>query len=157
MVIDSSPLVHKPGEIAGHPGSAPNHRSRHPRRGGRHWKQGPRSSYPRESNSDALNVFTRFFCAEAQVISAAISSSSVTPPTVVHTPSTPGDQGSDVLDIISAVEQEDLGLTLPPPKMTEAELFGRAVVFGLLVINVLTLLVLLAAFGSMGVHSDTTR
>ncbi|KAG0705257.1 hypothetical protein DFH29DRAFT_997048 [Suillus ampliporus] len=70
----------------------------------------------------------------SMVISTAISSSSATPLTVVHTPSTPGDQGSDVLDIISTVEQEDLGLTLPPPKMTEAELFGRAVVFGLLMI-----------------------
>ncbi|KAG1733848.1 uncharacterized protein EDB91DRAFT_1251155 [Suillus paluster] len=90
----------------------------------------------------------------AQVISATISSNSAATPPIVNSPPPTDNPGPDILDIISAGEQSYLMNSAHPHSMTESELFGRVVVLGLLATNVLTLLALIAAFGSMEVHSN---
>ncbi|KAG0697852.1 hypothetical protein DFH29DRAFT_878443 [Suillus ampliporus] len=89
----------------------------------------------------------------AQVISAAISSNSIAPPPPISSvPCSSDDQGPDVLKIISTVEQLGLENSSLPQSMTETELFGRLVTFGLLLTTVLTLFI--AAFGSLEVRSS---
>ncbi|KAG1831202.1 hypothetical protein DFJ58DRAFT_736706 [Suillus subalutaceus] len=59
------------------------------------------------------------------------------------------DPGPDVSEIIAAAEQLDLEQTVNMPDITHEDVFGRVVSVGLLVTNVLTLAILLAAFASV--------
>ncbi|KAG0692130.1 hypothetical protein DFH29DRAFT_1009311 [Suillus ampliporus] len=112
-----------------------------------------RSSLPRTVPATQWDTPSAPVPSAAQVISAAITSNSIAPPPPISSvPCSLDDQGPDVLEIISAMEQSDLENSSLPQSMTETELFGRLVTVGLLLTTVLTLFV--AAFGSLEVRSS---
>ncbi|KAG1806683.1 uncharacterized protein HD556DRAFT_1436624 [Suillus plorans] len=60
------------------------------------------------------------------------------------------DPGPDIEEIIAAAEQLDLKQASRMPDVTTKDIFSRLILIGILIVNVLTLVLLSAAFASIG-------
>ncbi|KAG1789501.1 uncharacterized protein HD556DRAFT_1311267 [Suillus plorans] len=152
MLVDVPPARREPGE------HAPSHRSTRAGRGrpGRGRRdRGGRYPPPQrlDEDADALGAFTRHRPrphTAAQVIAEVTSNAATILAPVPAHPIPATDPGPDVEEIIAAAEQLDLEQASRMPDVTTEDVFGRLILISILIVNVLTLVLLSAAFASLG-------